>query len=97
MPEEILLRETIGEGAVLLRCPLFVATTRFPIGNVAFGDVDAVLIKRADDLFVGDVIAKHAVDHVALNEGEAGDFTIADFLLRDEGRILESGSWILDT
>jgi hypothetical protein len=75
--EEVFLAETGLDSAILFGAPFFVAAAGFPVGNVALGDEDADFIQGVDDILVGDVILEHAVDHVAFEEGEMGDFAIA--------------------
>jgi hypothetical protein len=41
------------------------------------GEVELVFIECGDDLGMWDVVAEHAVDHVADGVGEAGDFAVA--------------------
>src|SRR5260221_9189669 len=73
---EVVLEEPDFEGLVLFGAPFLVATARFPVGDVAFGDPDAVFVESADDVGVRDVVAKHAVDHVAFGISQAGDFAV---------------------
>ncbi len=79
---EVVLEQPDFEGAILFGAPIFVAAAGFPVGDVAFGDPRTVFVQSADDLFVGDVISQHTVDHVALNESQAGDFAVANALVR---------------
>ena len=83
---EVVLKEPDFEGAVLCGAPFPVAATSFPVGDVAFGDSDAVFFESADDLGVRDVIAEHTVDHVELGVREAGDFAVAGATLGFGGR-----------
>jgi hypothetical protein len=75
--EEIVLEEACFECAILSDAPVAVATASFPVGDVAFGDFELEFIESVDDLGVRDVVAEHAVEHVAEGEGEAGDFAVA--------------------
>ena len=75
--EEIVLEEASFEGAILRDAPVAIAAAGFPVGDVAFGEFELEFIECVDDLGVGDVIAEHAVDHVADGVGEAGDFAVA--------------------
>jgi hypothetical protein len=75
--EEIVLEEASFEGAILSDAPVAIAAACFPVGDVAFGEFELEFIECVDDLGVGDVIAEHAVDHVADGIGEAGDFAFA--------------------
>ena len=74
---QIILEKVVLEGAILFRAPIPETAAGFPIGDIAFGNVNAVLVERATDCGVGDGVAEHAVDHVALKVREAGDFAIA--------------------
>ena len=53
------------------------AAASHPVGDVAFGDCELEFIECFDNFGVGDVVAEHAVDHVADGVGEAGDFAVA--------------------
>ena len=75
--EEVVLEEAGFEGAILSDAPVAIAAAGFPIGDVAFGDFEIEFVESADDLGVRDVVAEHAVDHVADGAGEAGDFAVA--------------------
>jgi hypothetical protein len=64
-----------------------------------------VFVERADDFGMGDVIAEHAINHVADGMGKASDFAVAGFggggaagrRRLDAGfRVLDTGFWILD-
>lgn len=75
--EEIVLEEASFERAVLCDAPFAIAAASFPVGDVAFSDTKAEFAESVDDLGVGDVVAEHAVDHVADGVGETGDFSVA--------------------
>jgi hypothetical protein len=75
--EEIVLEEAGFECAILCDAPVAIAATSFPVGDVAFGDSEVEFAEGVDDLRVRDVVAEHAVDHVADGVGEAGDFAVA--------------------
>ena len=75
--EEIVLEETGFECSLLSDAPVAIATPCFPVGDVAFGDFEMEFVESIDDLGVRNVIAEHAVDHVACAVGEAGDFAVA--------------------
>ena len=77
MFEEIVLEEAGFEGAILRDAPVAIAAACFPVGNVAFGDFELEFVECVSDLGVRDVVAEHAVDHVADGVGEAGDFAVA--------------------
>jgi len=47
-----------------------------------------VFVEGADDFGMGDIVAEHAVDHVAFEVGEAGDFAVAH--LRSESATLRT-------
>jgi hypothetical protein len=79
---EVILEEPFLQGLVLLMAPLVVTAPGFPVGDVALGDADAVLAEGLDNFVVGNVIAKHAIDHVAFEVGKASDFAIASELAR---------------
>ena len=62
---------------LLLSAPFLIAAAGLPIGDIAFGNVDAELVESADDFGIREVVEEHAVDQVALEFGQAGDFAIA--------------------
>ena len=80
--EDVVLGEAVGDGAVLFGGPCFVAAAGFPVRDISFGDLDAVFVEGADDLFVRDMVAQHTVDHVAFEKGKASDFAVADLFVR---------------
>ena len=84
--DEVVLKEPDFERALLFGAPFLVAATGFPVGDVAFGDSDAVFFESPDNLGVRDVIPEHAVDHVAFGIREAGDFAVAGARLCFGGR-----------
>jgi hypothetical protein len=75
--EEIVLQETGFECTILCDAPVAIAAAGFPVGDVAFGEFELEFVECVDDLRVRDVVAEHAVDHVAEGVGEAGDFAVA--------------------
>ena len=77
---EVVLEEAGFEGAVLFGAPVVVAAASFPVGDVALGDADAEFVEGANDFGMGDVVAEHAVDHVAFEVGKTGDFAVASQL-----------------
>jgi len=79
MFNEVVLEKTGFKSAVLFGAPIAVTATRFPIGNIALGDRDAVFVEGADNSGMGDVVAEHAVNHVANGMGKASDFAVASF------------------
>ncbi len=74
---EVVLEEPDFQRTVLGVAPFLIAASGFPIGDVAFGDSDAVFFESAANLGVRDVVAEHAVDHVAFEVREVGDFAVA--------------------
>jgi hypothetical protein len=72
MIEQVVLVEAVLEDVVLFELPLEV-TAGGPVGDVAFGEVEIGFVESSDDIFVRDAVADHAVDHVALEFGKAGD------------------------
>jgi hypothetical protein len=76
---EVVLAEAVLDSAVLLGAPVAIAAAGFPIGDVALGDVVAVFAEGIFDSGMGNIVAEHAVDHVAFEVGEAGDFAIPNF------------------
>ena len=75
--EEIILGDPAFEDAVLFKAPLAIAAAGFPIGDVPLSDAEPNFVESVDDFLVGNVIAQHAADHVALEFRQAGDFAIA--------------------
>ena len=74
---EVVLKKPDFQRPVLYGAPFLVAATGFPVGDVALGDDDADLVESVNDAGVGKIVAEHAIDHVALNIGQAGDFAVA--------------------
>lgn len=74
--EEVLLVEAIIEDGFLLETPFEMAAVG-PIGNIFFAETEAGIVESGDDVFIGNAIPKHAVDHVALYAREASDATMA--------------------
>lgn len=77
MLDEIVLEKTSFESAVLLGAPIAIAATGFPVGNVARSGCDTVFGESIGYFRMRNVVAKHAIDHVANGVGEAGDFAVA--------------------
>ena len=98
MFDEVVLGEASFQSAVLLVAPFSITAACFPVGNVARGGCDPVFGEGFGDSGMGDVVAEHAVDHVANGIGEAGDFAVAtDFAGRARGWIIGLVDyWILD-
>ncbi len=94
--EEIVLKEPGFEGAILSDAPITITTSSFPVGDVAFGDFELEFTECIDDLGMRNVVAEHAVDHVAGFEGKAGDFAVAGAGLDTGCRMLDARYWILD-
>ena len=74
--EEVILIEAIIENGFLFETPFEVAAGG-PIGNVAFDELEAGLVEGGDNIFVGNTVPKHAIDHVALDFGKGGHAAIA--------------------
>lgn len=97
MGEKVVLEEAGFESAILSDAPVTIAAACFPIGDVAFGDCELEFVEGSYDLGMRDVVAEHAVDHVASFEGEACDFAVAG-AGRDAGwRMRDARCWVLDT
>ena len=77
MFEEVVLEEASFEGAILSEAPVAITAASFPVGDVAFGNFEGEFVESVDDLGVGDVVAKHAIDHVTDGVGEPSDFAVA--------------------
>jgi hypothetical protein len=77
--DEVVLEKAAFESAVLFGAPIAIAAASFPVGDIALGDFDAVFVESANDSGLRDVIAEHAIDHVALWVREAGDFASSAF------------------
>ena len=102
MFDKIVLVETSFEGAILFNAPFAIAAAGFPVGDIAFGDFDGVFVESADDFGVGNVVAKHAIDHVADGKGKASDFAVAtDFAGRCRWMagnwLIVDRRWLIDT
>lgn len=74
---EVILKQVGFEGALLFETPVTIASESFPIGDVALGDGEAVFGESPGDFGVRDVVAEHAIDHVAFEVREAGDLAVA--------------------
>ncbi len=74
--QHVILLKAIFEDMFLGEGP-FEVTAGGPIGNVPLSDCEVGFIEGADNIFVGNAIPEHAVDHVALEFGEAGNPAIA--------------------
>lgn len=74
--EELILVESVLEDVFLGERP-FEVTAGGPTGDVAFGDGEALFVESGDDVFVGDSVPEHAVNHVALDSGQGSDAAIA--------------------
>jgi len=74
---EVVLAKTVFDGVVLFEAPLAVTAAGFPIGDVALGGTIADFVEGADDVGVGDAVAKHKVDHIPFELGEPGDCAVA--------------------
>jgi len=88
MSDEIVLEEASFKSAVVLGAPFTITATRFPVGDIALSDGDAVFVEGADDFGMGNVVAEHAVDHVADGMGKASDFAVASFWFGSAGNWL---------
>jgi len=91
--DKVILEQTVLESALLLEAPFFETAAGFPVGDVAGGDGNPDFGEGADDLFWGNVVLEHAVDHVALELGKAGDSAIAG---ADYDWGLDGRRWMLD-
>ena len=76
---ECILLEAGVEDEGLVEAPLVVAAAGGPIGDVAGSDFEAAFGEGLSDFVVGDGVGEHAVDHIAFEFGEAGDFAVARF------------------
>jgi hypothetical protein len=96
--EEVILLEPVFDGLFLGERP-FEITAGKPIGNIALGDAgEPDLVQSGDDVFVGNGIPEHAIDHVALRARETGDAAVASgFALGDGDRELGGGNGIRDS
>lgn len=83
--EKIILEKSGFEGAILSDAPIAIAAASFPVGDVAFGDIELEFVESINDLGVRDIVAEHAVDHIADGVGEAGDFAVASAGRLDAG------------
>lgn len=94
MFDEVVLEKASFKSAVLLGAPIAIAATSFPVGDIALSNRDAVFVEGANDFGMGDVVAEHAVDHVAEVKRKTGDFAVASFGLGGAGgggRRLDAG------
>jgi hypothetical protein len=87
---EIVLEQAGFQRTILCKAPFLVTAAGFPVGYIAFGDANADFIEGTDDFRVGQVVAEHAIDHVALEVREPRDFAVATHFSK-WGYYLESG------
>jgi hypothetical protein len=71
--------------------PPFEVTPGGPVGHVAFGDAEAFLVQGRDDVFVGDGVPEHVVDHIALELGQRSNAAIAADCARAGGAAKGAG------
>jgi hypothetical protein len=76
MFQEIVLEESSLNGPVLFGAPIAIAAAGFPVRNVAWSGCDTVFGEGIGYFRMRDVVAKHAIDHVADGIGKAGDFAV---------------------
>ena len=74
--EQVILVKAVFQESVLLKAPFEVAAAG-PVGNVAFDYVEPHLLEGGDDVFVGDTIPEHTVDHIAVKFRQASDAAAA--------------------
>jgi len=80
--QHMILVEAILEDVLLGEGP-FEVTAHGPVGDIPLRNGVAGLAESGDNVFVGDGVPEHVVDHIALNSGETGDAAIAaDFARR---------------
>ena len=98
MFDEVVLEEASFKSAVLLGAPVAITAAGFPVGDIALGGCDAVFVERADNFGMGNIVAEHAVDHVADGMGKASDFAVAGFGFGGAGGggLLGGGWWMRD-
>jgi len=77
MFDEVILEEASFQSAVLLVAPFAIAAARLPIRNVARGGRDTVFGESVGDFGMGNVVAQHAVNHVADGMRKPSDFAVA--------------------
>jgi hypothetical protein len=75
--EHVVLVEAKGDGLILGHAPFPIAAAGFPVGDVAPGDFNADLLKRANDSVVRDIIAEHAIYHIAVKLWQPRDLAVA--------------------
>ena len=79
---EVVLEAAEFERALLGGAPFVIAAVSFPVGDVALGDLKAAFIECVDDFVVGQIVGEHAVDHIAFEFREVGDFAVSGFASR---------------
>ena len=90
---EIVLEDAVFQGAVHFGAPFFIAATGFPVGDIALGDDDAVFVESTDDFGIRNMVAEHAINHIALEVREVGDFAVASEF---SGGLPGGSGWLLD-
>jgi hypothetical protein len=85
--DEVVLEEPCFNSAVLLESPFFISAAGLPVGDVALRDHSAVFTEGFADAVVRDVIAEHAINHVAKDVWEASDFAVAQAFAPRGGRV----------
>ena len=74
--QQVILVQAIFKNGFLLEPPFEIAAGG-PIGNVALDKGEAGVVESGDNVFVGNAVPEHAIDHVALDFGEGSDATMA--------------------
>ena len=69
----------------------------FPVGDIVYGDGEAAFAESFGDVGMRNVVAEHAINHVAFQVREAGDFAVASEFsgwLRGRSRCLLYGGGV---
>lgn len=74
---EVVLHHGELELPFLFEAPFLVAAAGAPVGDVALGDDDALLVEGSNDFFLRYIVLEQAADKVAVEFGQAGDFAVA--------------------
>jgi len=84
--QDVILIEAVMEDGILLELPFEIATAG-PIGNVTFRDGEIEFVEGSDNIFVGNAVGDHPIDHVTLEFWEGSYSTTAPgFVARGLGR-----------
>ena len=78
--EHVVLVEAQGDGLIFGHAPVPIPAAGFPVGDVAPGNFEADLLEGGNDSVVRDIVAEHAIYHVAVKLWQPRDLAISGSL-----------------